>query len=66
MLEKIKPCKVMKYFEEISAIPRKPGEEEKIVEYLKQFAIERNLEYYTDNFKIVNSFEVKVIIVMKL
>lgn len=51
MLEKIKPCKVMKYFEEISAIPRKPGEEEKIVEYLKQFAIERNLEYYTDNFK---------------
>ena len=51
MLEEIKPCKVMKYFEEISKIPRKSGEEDKIVEYLKNFAIERNLEYYTDNYR---------------
>ena len=51
MLEGIKPCKVMKYFEEISKIPRKSGEEDKIVEYLKNFAIERNLEYYTDDFR---------------
>ena len=47
MLEEIKPCKVMRYFEEISKIPRKSGKEDKIVEYLKKFAIERNLEYYT-------------------
>ena len=51
MLEEIKPCKVMKYFEEISKIPRKSGEEDKIVEYLKNFAIERNLEYCTDNYR---------------
>ena len=51
MLEGIKPCKVMKYFEEISKIPRKSGKEDKIVEYLKNFAIERNLEYYTDDFR---------------
>lgn len=51
MLEEIKPCKVMKYFEEISKIPRKSGEEDKIVEYLKNFAIERNLKYYTDNYR---------------
>lgn len=51
MLEGIKPCKVMKYFEEISKIPRKSGEEDKIVEYLKNFAIERKLEYYTDDYR---------------
>ena len=51
MLEEIKPCKVMRYFEEISKIPRKSGKEDKIVEYLKKFAIERNLVYYTDNYK---------------
>lgn len=51
MLEEIKPRKVMKYFEEISKIPRKSGEEDKIVEYLKNFAIKRNLEYYTDDFR---------------
>ena len=51
MLEGLKPCKVMKFFEEISKIPRKSGKEDKIVEYLKKFAIERELEYYTDNYR---------------
>ena len=51
MLEEIKPCKVMRYFEEISKIPRKSGKEDKIVEYIKKFAIERKLEYYTDNYR---------------
>lgn len=51
MLEGLKPCKVMEFFEEISKIPRKSGEEDKVVEYLKKFAIERNLEYYTDNYR---------------
>ena len=27
MLEEIKPCKVMRYFEEISKIPRKSGKD---------------------------------------
>lgn len=39
-----------KYFKEISCIPRKSGEESKIAEYLVNFAIERNLKYYTDKF----------------
>lgn len=51
MLEGLKPCKVMRFFEEISKIPRRSGEEDKVVEYLKKFAIERNLEYYTDNYR---------------
>lgn len=38
----------MKYFEEISAIPRASYHEEKISEYLVNFARERGLEYYCD------------------
>lgn len=37
-----------KYFIEISKIPRKSGEEEKIAKYLIDFAINKNLKYYTD------------------
>ena len=51
MLKGIKPCKVMKFFEEISNIPRKSGEEDKIVEYLRKFAENRKLKYYVDNYK---------------
>ena len=51
MLKEIKPCKVMKFFEEISNIPRKSGEEDKIVEYLRKFAKDRKLKYYVDNYK---------------
>ena len=39
MLEEIKPCKVMRYFEEISKIPRKSGKEDKIVEFLKKCSV---------------------------
>lgn len=39
----------LKYFYEISKIPRKSGNEEKIAKYLIEFAKERNLEYYTDS-----------------
>ena len=38
----------MKYFEEISAIPRASYKEEKIAEYLCDFARLRGLEYYRD------------------
>lgn len=44
----------LKYFYEISKIPRKSGNEEKIAKYLIEFAKERNLKYYTDSkFNIV-------------
>ena len=44
----------LKYFYEISKIPRKSGNEEKIAKYLIEFAKERNLEYYTDSkFNVV-------------
>jgi len=42
-----------KYFKEISNIPRKSGKEEKIAKYIINFAIERNLKYYTDKFNNV-------------
>ena len=44
----------LNYFYEISKIPRKSGNEEKIAKYLIEFAKERNLKYYTDNkFNVV-------------
>ena len=39
----------LKYFYEISKIPRKSGNEGKIAKYLIKFAKERNLKYYTDS-----------------
>ena len=39
---------LMRYFEDISAIPRASYKEEKIAEYLCNFAKERGLEYYHD------------------
>ena len=50
MLEDIRVYKVFKFFEEISKIPRKSGQEQKIVQYLVNFAKERNLQYYTDEY----------------
>lgn len=41
------------YFFEISRIPRKPGEEEKIADYLVEFAKDRKLEYYRDGINNV-------------
>ena len=44
----------LKYFYEISKIPRESGNEEKIAKYLIEFAKERNLKYYTDSkFNVV-------------
>ena len=39
---------LMKYFEEISAIPRKSYHEEKIADYIVAFANERGIEVYRD------------------
>ena len=50
MLENLRKYSVFKYFEEISKIPRKSGNEQEIVKYLVNFAKERNLKYYTDKY----------------
>ena len=53
ILEKneIEPKIVVNFFKEISAIPRKSGEEKAIREYLENFAKERNLEYEIDKYE---------------
>ena len=50
MLENLTKYSVFKYFEEISKIPRKSGNEQEIVKYLENFARKRNLKYYTDKY----------------
>ncbi len=49
-IEKEEPRKVLKFFKEISDIPRKSGSERKIRDYLIKFALDRNLECYTDKY----------------
>lgn len=49
ILEKIEPKEVWYWFEEISRIPRPSGEEEKIADFLVDFANKRNLEYKRDD-----------------
>lgn len=48
----LEPKEVFHYFEEISNIPRPSYKEEKISNYLVNFAKERNLEYYQDEVKM--------------
>ena len=45
--------KTINFFKEIAKIPRESGNEEKITEYLCEFARKRNLEYYKDNYNNV-------------
>ncbi len=40
----------LKYFYEIMKVPRNSGKEQKIVNYLKNYAINNNLSFYCDNF----------------
>ena len=49
-IEKEEPKEVLRFFKEISNIPRKSGKEELIKNYLVDFAKKRNLEYYTDKY----------------
>lgn len=49
-MEKMENIGVIKFFKEVSKIPRKSGEEEKIAEYLIKFAEKRNLEYDVDPY----------------
>lgn len=48
ILKDYEPKKVFNFFEKISAIPRASGKEEKIVEYLMNFARERGFECQSD------------------
>ena len=43
-----KPASLFRFFEEISAVPRPSYHEEKIADYLVDFAKARGLEYYRD------------------
>ncbi len=49
-LEDIEPKEVFKYFKEISDIPRNSSNEEKIRNYIIDFANKRSLKYYTDQY----------------
>lgn len=49
-IEKEEPREVLKFFKEISNIPRKSGNERGIRDYLIKFALDRNLECYTDKY----------------
>lgn len=49
-IENQEPKEVLKYFKKISDIPRKSGNERKIRDYLIKFALDRNLECYTDKY----------------
>lgn len=53
LCENFKYPKLLKYFEEISAVPRPSFYEDKAVEYLVDFAKKRNLDYYVDDAKNV-------------
>lgn len=53
-IEENKPKEVLTFFKSISDIPRESGNEEKIRDYLVDFAQKRNLDYYTDeNFNVI-------------
>ena len=43
------PADALRYFEEISAIPRGSGKEGAVADYICQFAKEHGLEYYRDD-----------------
>lgn len=45
--------KVLKYFEEIMAIPRESGHEEKILDYLITYAKKNNLEYHVGKYNTI-------------
>ena len=44
---------VYRFFEEISQVPRGSFHEEKISDYLEEFAKERNLQYHRDEMNNV-------------
>ncbi len=53
VIDENEPKEVIKFFKEISDIPRESGNEQKVRDYLVEFAKKRNLEYYTDEYNNV-------------
>ena len=49
VIEGLKPENIWKHFETLTKIPRPSKHEEKILEYLRNFATERNLEMREDS-----------------
>ena len=49
-LSTLKPASVWKYFEEITKIPRPSGKEEKMIEYVTDFAKSHKLNYKKDDY----------------
>ena len=49
-IDDIEPQSVFKFFKDISNIPRNSSKEEKVRDYIVEFAEERNLKYYTDEY----------------
>ena len=54
---KIDTNEVLKYFFEISKIPRMSGKEEKMADYVENFAKERNLKYIRDKYNNIIIFK---------
>ena len=53
VLDGLKPEKVFRYFEEICAIPHGSGNVDGLSDYLVDFAKERGLDYFQDEWKNV-------------
>ncbi len=53
MLDSLKPKKVFDFFKKISEIPRCSGHEEQIANFIEQFAKDRNLDFYRDEYNNV-------------
>lgn len=53
LLEGCQPAAVWHYFEEISAIPRRSGQERAVSEYLCRFAAAHGLEHWRDEWNNV-------------
>lgn len=48
LLDNIEPKEVLRYFEDLTFIPRESGNEQQVTDYLLQFAISHRLEYVRD------------------
>lgn len=48
VVQGLKPAPLWNFFAELSAIPRPSKKEEKVVEWLRDFAAQRNLEFKQD------------------
>ena len=57
MKKEIEIKEVLKYFYEISKIPRMSGKEEKIADYIENFAKDRNLKYIRDSYNNIIIFK---------